>query len=151
MKETKPDMNHDNSKESASRSYLGDKVEHEFSFPRASSSNDVTTPTHRRTNTYDFRKTPSRRPEAGLHISSSSPSTRRSRRDRTPKHYDRLVSHLCEDANESTSASSSSSRDSRDDVHGRLSSAHSVTATSRRTAERGCRRGWPSRRGQCFL
>lgn len=151
MKETKPDMIHHTSNESASRSFLEDTVEHESSLPRASSSNDVTARVHHRTNTYYFRETPSRRSEEGRYISSSSSSTKRSRRSRTPKHYDRLVSHLSGDASESTPASSSSSRDSRDDVHGRISSASSNTITSRRTAERGSRRGFPSRRGQCLL
>lgn len=144
MKETKLDMNQDNSDESASRSFLGDKVEHEFSFPRTSSSHDVTTRAHPRT--CNSRATPSRRPE-DPYISSSSSSTRRVRRSRTPKDYDRLGSHLSGDASESTPASSRESRDSRDD---RLLSARSNTITSRRTGERGSRRELPSRRG-CLL
>jgi len=152
MKETKPDINHD-SDESALRPYLGAKTQHEFSLPRASSSNDVTTRTHPRTNTEYFNETPSRRPEECLYVSSPSLSTRRIRRSRTPKRYDRLVTHLSRDADESmlasSSASSSSSRDSRDDNHGRLSSARSIAAP-RRAAERGSRSGLPSRRG-CLL
>jgi hypothetical protein len=59
MKETKPDMNHDNSNKRASRSFLGDKVEHEFSFPHASSSNDVTTPAIvEQTRTISARRSP---------------------------------------------------------------------------------------------
>jgi len=150
MQERKSDMNHDNTNESASRSFLGNTVEHKPSFPRASSANDVTTRAPRRTNMY-FCETPSRRSEEGLHTSSSSPSMRGSRYSRTPKHHDRLVSRPSGDANKSTPASSSSSRDFRDDDHGRMSSSRSITATPRRTAERRSQRVLPSRRGQCFL
>jgi hypothetical protein len=141
MQERKSEMNHDNTNESVSRSFLGDTVEHRPSFPRASSSNDVTTRAPRRTNMY-FREMPSRRSEEGLHISSSSSSTRRSRYSRTLKHHDRLVSHPSGDANKSTPASSSSSRHIGDDVRGRMTSPRSITATPRRTAESGSRRVW---------
>ena len=154
MKETKPDVNHDNPNESALPSYLGAKIQHKFSLPCASSSNDVTTRAHPRINKDYFSETPSRRPEEGLYVSSPSLSTRKIRRSRTPKHYDRFISHLSGDANESipnsSSASSSSSRDSRDDGHGRLSTARSIAAAPRRTVERGSRSGLPSRRG-CLL
>jgi hypothetical protein len=52
--------------------------------------------------------------------------------------------------NFSSGCSSSPSSDSRDNVHGRPSSAHSIETTSRRTAETGTRRELPSQRG-CFL
>jgi hypothetical protein len=137
MKEAKLDVNHDNSNERALRSSLGAKVEHEVSLSCASSSNDVTTRTHPRTNTDYFSETPSRRPDEGRHVSSS---TKRIRRSRTPKHYDRLISHLSGDASESITASSSaslgSSRGPQDYVRGRLSSTRSIAVISRRAAER---------------
>jgi hypothetical protein len=138
MKETKLDVNHDNSNESASRSYLGAEIQH------------ATTRVHPQINS----ETPSRRPEEGLYVSSPSFSSRRIRRSHAPKRYNRPISHLSGDASESipasSSASSSLSRDSWDGVHGRLLSAPSIVATPRRTAERGSRRGLPSRRG-CLL
>ena len=146
MQERKSDMNHDNTNESASRSFLGNTVEHKPSFPRASSANDVTTRAPRRTNMH-FRETPLQRSEEGPHISSSS-SSMRGRYSRTPKHHNRLLSHPSGDANKSTLASSSPSRDFRGDVHGRMSPSRSIP---RRTAERGSRKVLPSRRGQCFL
>ena len=151
MKETKPDVNHDNPNESALPSYLGAKIQHKFSLPRASSSNDVTTRAHPRINKDYFSETPSRRPEEGLYVSSPSLSARKIRRSRTSKHYDRFIPHLSGDANESMpNSSSASSSSSRDDDHGRLSTARSIAAAPRRTIERGSRRGLPSRRG-CLL
>lgn len=146
MNEVKPKVNHHTSAESATRPVTGGKVEHEFSPPCASSSNDVDPVTHPRANTSVLDETPSRRLE-GLYLSSS--STRKIRRGHTPKQQEKLASHSSEDVHDSVSASSGSSRNFRD-VRGRLSFTRSIAVASRRTTERGTRKGLPSRRG-CLL
>jgi len=59
MQESKSDMNHDHTNESASQSFLGNTVKHKPSFPCTSSPNDVTTQAPYRTNMY-FHEMPSR-------------------------------------------------------------------------------------------
>ncbi|KIM38280.1 hypothetical protein M413DRAFT_249092 [Hebeloma cylindrosporum] len=143
MNETRMDHESD---ESASRSLLGDKPEHEHelseSFPRPSSSDDVMTRGQPRRKPYSSPEAPPRRPEEGLSISSSSSARKVTRHSRPPKNHDWPIT--CSSDGDSTLASSSSSR--RDAVDGRLSSARS----GRRTTGRGIRSGLPSRRG-CLL
>jgi len=149
----KSDVNHDNS---MSGSFLRD-VKHDSTSLGASCWSNVICGANLQTDTSSsFSQEPSRTAERDPDTSStsspplSSPA-RRSRRTRSLKQYQRRIPPPTEDGSQlvqtPSSATLGSSRALLGGVYGKGSSVHHTAACSRRTTERGTRRGLTPRCG----